>query len=180
MVVPPRDTGMLTLRLVNGCRFFRADSEVFRSKEFFMKVAAIAVFVAILSGCASPPVKHVLGTEGTSEENLAVAAIMTNEVRLLELDGIGPAPDADKGDFFLPPGAHRFVFNLRWIQQVCAGAICMPVVTNSDVQRSACITAEPKFIYHFYARSPGPNWVLRVSKRRVGESDGPDIDHSCR
>jgi hypothetical protein len=145
-----------------------------------MKFVLAIACVALLASCASPPVIHVLGTEGLSEDRLAVVEIMTNEVQLLELNGKATAQDMGKSTFFAPAGPHRFVFKLTWIQQVCAGVVCMPVVTASDVQRSACIVAEPKFIYHFYARSPGPNWVLRVSKRPVGEDRGKDIDHQCK
>jgi hypothetical protein len=134
----------------------------------------------VLSACAEIPVRHVLGTEGASPEQLAVVAVMTNEVRLLELDGRRDVPNPTEFNFYLAPGPHKFVFDLNWSDLMCAGGVCLPVGTKSSVQRAACIRAEPRMIYHFYGRKPGPNWELHVSKRPVGTSDGADIDHTCR
>lgn len=144
------------------------------------KLLTVVFATFVLSACAPVPVKHVLGTEGVSEQKLAVMEVMTNEVFLIEVDGKRDVPEATGFNIFLSEGPHRLVFRLNWVGTMCVGGACMPYSTGADSVKTACITADGGMIYHFYARNPGPNWELHVSRRKIGEDRGRDIDHVCK
>ena len=141
---------------------------------------AVMIVCLVLAACSTVP-EHFLDTQGMSKEKLAIVTLMTNEVKILTIDGKDSSSFGGSA-FYLPPGEHRFVVGLNWSDLVCVGTACFTMFKRSNVTREACVSASAGVEYHFYARSPGDSWVLHISEKTNGTDlfSGRDINPQCR
>jgi len=136
-----------------------------------MKTIAL-VLTILAAGCSTTP-EHPFGTERSGADQLAVVSVAGSEVKILEADG-KPFPGSGTSDFYLPPGAHRFLVGLNW----CPGGQCITFGAFAEKPRVACIDAKAGARYRVSAGSPGPDWLPRVTEQASG-ADAKQIDSRC-
>jgi len=136
-----------------------------------MKTLAF-VFAALAAGCATGP-EQPFGTTGTNPDQLALVSVAGSEVKILESDG-KPFPGSGTSDFFIQPGAHRFVVALHW----CPGGQCTSYGSYAEKPRVACFDAKANTRYRLSASNVGPDWLPRVTEQASGAEAKP-IDTRC-
>ena len=139
-----------------------------------MKTTALVLAVAALAaGCSTPP-QNLLGTQGRNPDELAVIVVESDQVKITEVNGTA-LPGPGTNNFYVPPGAHKFVIDLHW----CPGGLCVVTGGYASKPRTACVDAKAGMSYRFTAGSPGPDWTPRVTQQK-GTGDATPIDAVCR
>jgi hypothetical protein len=130
------------------------------------------VCAALAVGCATAP-EQPFGTAGRNPDQLALVTLNSSEVKIVEADG-KPFPGSGTSDFYIQPGAHRFVLALHW----CPGGQCISFGAYADKPRTACIDAKAGMKYRLSAGNAGPDWVPRVTEQ-AGGAEAKPIDARC-
>ena len=142
-----------------------------------MKKLALAFSLAALAaGCATVAPEHRLAdTQGRSPDQLAVIAVQSDEVKIVEVDG-KPFPGAGTSNFYILPGAHRILVGLNW----CPGGQCQSFGIYAEKPRPVCIDVKAGNQYKFSTLSPGPDWLPRVTLQPSGADTKPvAVDSRC-
>ncbi len=141
-----------------------------------VSLAAVAAVAALAAGCATVAPEHRLAdTQGRSPEQLAVIAVQSDEVKIVEVDG-KPFPGAGTSNFYIVPGTHRILVGLNW----CPGGQCQYFGSFADKPRPVCIEVKAGNQYRFSTGSPGPDWLPRVTLPPAGADTKPVVvDSRC-
>ena len=140
-----------------------------------MKQLALASLLAALAaGCATvAPEYRLADTQGRSPDQLAVIAVQSDEVKIVEIDG-KPFPGEGTSNFYIQPGAHRILVGLHW----CPGGQCQFFGSYADKPRPVCIDVKAGSEYKFSTRSPGPDWLPRVTEQ-AGGAEAKPLEGKC-
>jgi len=136
-----------------------------------MKTLAL-VFAALAAGCATAP-EQPFGTAGINPDQLALVSVNGSEIKIIESDG-KPFPGSGTSDFYIQPGARRFVVVLHW----CPGGQCTTYGSYADKPRTACIDAKAGVQYRMSSGNVGPDWLPRVTAQ-AGGAEAKPIDARC-
>ena len=137
-------------------------------------VVSLAAVAALAAGCATVAPEHRLAdTQGRSPDQLAVIAVQSDEVKIVEVDG-KPFPGAGTSNFYILPGAHRILVGLHW----CPGGQCQSFGIYAEKPRLACIDVKAGSQYKFSVRDLGPDWQPRVTEQASGAEAKP-VDSKC-
>lgn len=139
-----------------------------------MNKLALVSLAVLAAGCATGvPEYRLADTQGRSADQLAVIAVQSDEVKIVEVDG-KPFPGAGTSNFYILPGARRILVGLHW----CPGGQCQSFGIYAERPRLACIDAKAGSQYKISVRNLGPDWLPRVTEQ-AGGAEAKPIDSKC-